>query len=190
MRWVNLRKLQLIHGVRVGAGECPIHDTKWVSQGRSSEIALWCRITSSMMKFKNFSANSGSKSASRLSSCNRLIWAFSRSGSLGGRLCRALSSPTFLVHLKRSASRYTSVASMLSMLARMARSSSRMAGSVVPVNEDAVESYVIVSSLDLRQALGVDRLDRKSTRLNSSHVAISYAVFCLKKKTNSYHNHS
>src|SRR5439155_7062144 len=27
-----------------------------------------------------------------------------------------------------------------------------------------------------------DREDRKSTRLNSSHVAISYAVFCLKKK--------
>src|SRR5437870_6367247 len=29
--------------------------------------------------------------------------------------------------------------------------------------------------------------DRKSTRLNSSHVAISYAVFCLKKKNNIYH---
>src|SRR5690242_6333800 len=28
------------------------------------------------------------------------------------------------------------------------------------------------------------RLDRKSTRLNSSHMSISYAVFCLKKKTN------
>src|SRR5205814_3859483 len=27
------------------------------------------------------------------------------------------------------------------------------------------------------------RLDRKSTRLNSSHLGISYAVFCLKKKT-------
>src|ERR1039457_7457877 len=27
------------------------------------------------------------------------------------------------------------------------------------------------------------RLDRKSTRLNSSHLVISYAVFCLKKKT-------
>src|SRR5207248_9393041 len=27
------------------------------------------------------------------------------------------------------------------------------------------------------------RLDRKSTRLNSSHRTISYAVFCLKKKT-------
>src|SRR5207253_6463071 len=30
---------------------------------------------------------------------------------------------------------------------------------------------------------GVPQADRKSTRLNSSHVAISYAVFCLKKKT-------
>src|SRR5690606_41720198 len=31
-------------------------------------------------------------------------------------------------------------------------------------------------------------LDRKSTRLNSSHVKISYAVFCLKKKNkNKYH---
>src|SRR5437660_3653770 len=30
--------------------------------------------------------------------------------------------------------------------------------------------------------LNIVRLDRKSTRLNSSHVAISYAVFCLKKK--------
>src|SRR5207249_10392152 len=29
-----------------------------------------------------------------------------------------------------------------------------------------------------------DRVDRKSTRLNSSHVSISYAVFCLKKKKN------
>src|SRR5690606_9797797 len=30
--------------------------------------------------------------------------------------------------------------------------------------------------------------DRKSTRLNSSHVKISYAVFCLKKKRNPYKN--
>src|SRR5690625_5842178 len=29
-------------------------------------------------------------------------------------------------------------------------------------------------------------IDRKSTRLNSSHVAISYAVFCLKKKKKHY----
>src|SRR5699024_11545406 len=31
--------------------------------------------------------------------------------------------------------------------------------------------------------------DRKSTRLNSSHVSISYAVFCLKKKNNQ-HTHA
>src|SRR3712207_6923376 len=31
--------------------------------------------------------------------------------------------------------------------------------------------------------LDADRQDRKSTRLNSSHANISYAVFCLKKKT-------
>src|SRR5258708_25735033 len=30
-----------------------------------------------------------------------------------------------------------------------------------------------------------DELDRKSTRLNSSHQIISYAVFCLKKKSSS-----
>src|SRR2546430_5499590 len=31
---------------------------------------------------------------------------------------------------------------------------------------------------------GIDSADRKSTRLNSSHSQISYAVFCLKKKKN------
>src|SRR5947209_15475654 len=31
--------------------------------------------------------------------------------------------------------------------------------------------------------------DRKSTRLNSSHANISYAVFCLKKKKNSHKDH-
>src|SRR5437870_9320326 len=42
------------------------------------------------------------------------------------------------------------------------------------------------SRKDLRSAIRDPRSkvpgDRKSTRLNSSHVAISYAVFCLKKK--------
>src|SRR2546430_12957583 len=33
-------------------------------------------------------------------------------------------------------------------------------------------------------------LDRKSTRLNSSHSQISYAVFCLKKKNIIQHSHS
>src|SRR5437588_3254413 len=34
----------------------------------------------------------------------------------------------------------------------------------------------------LRCRRGTSRPDRKSTRLNSSHTVISYAVFCLKKK--------
>src|SRR5699024_12537927 len=46
----------------------------------------------------------------------------------------------------------------------------------------------IIHSLALLQlpiyyiAIRIHNLDRKSTRLNSSHVSISYAVFCLKKK--------
>src|SRR5690606_41145332 len=40
---------------------------------------------------------------------------------------------------------------------------------------DAVIRYLV----ELNEAIGVDR---KSTRLNSSHVKISYAVFCLKQK--------
>src|SRR3712207_7944011 len=37
--------------------------------------------------------------------------------------------------------------------------------------------------LDAGGARSLPALDRKSTRLNSSHANISYAVFCLKKKT-------
>src|SRR5207253_10660031 len=40
----------------------------------------------------------------------------------------------------------------------------------------------IVKTLRALNASSVLTIDRKSTRLNSSHVAISYAVFCLKKK--------
>src|SRR5207244_7691813 len=41
-------------------------------------------------------------------------------------------------------------------------------------------------ALDSRAVVALaDELDRKSTRLNSSHQIISYAVFCLKKKTTS-----
>src|SRR5690606_40224300 len=41
-----------------------------------------------------------------------------------------------------------------------------------------------ISTLELAPTWSVPkRLDRKSTRLNSSHVKLSYAVFCLKKKS-------
>src|SRR3712207_7412571 len=41
--------------------------------------------------------------------------------------------------------------------------------------------------LDPREHGRIRDVDRKSTRLNSSHANISYAVFCLKKKNNSKH---
>src|SRR5256885_11457706 len=47
----------------------------------------------------------------------------------------------------------------------------------------AVEGAVVVAQVQLVT-------DRKSTRLNSSHLVISYAVFCLKKKKNALHIYS
>src|SRR5256885_8144388 len=45
------------------------------------------------------------------------------------------------------------------------------------------DDLVVVDRLDVIGEQG--DLDRKSTRLNSSHLVISYAVFCLKKKKRS-----
>src|SRR5699024_7754499 len=49
---------------------------------------------------------------------------------------------------------------------------------------DRVISYKMAERFynDVRIKAGFNKEDRKSTRLNSSHVSISYAVFCLKKK--------
>src|SRR5256885_11803847 len=59
------------------------------------------------------------------------------------------------------------------------------------------EGEALVPTQVLRRPAGRDRprdhdavqhgVDRKSTRLNSSHLVISYAVFCLKKKTRQSH---
>src|SRR2546430_13724850 len=45
--------------------------------------------------------------------------------------------------------------------------------------------FVIIPNCDQRRNRGINLADRKSTRLNSSHSQISYAVFCLKKKSHS-----
>src|SRR3712207_7809442 len=51
-------------------------------------------------------------------------------------------------------------------------------------DDQLVDAHILILPDDLLQLLE----DRKSTRLNSSHANISYAVFCLKKKnrTDSY----
>src|SRR5256885_5750739 len=43
--------------------------------------------------------------------------------------------------------------------------------------------YFMLAELEPSNWIGQYLPDRKSTRLNSSHLVISYAVFCLKKKT-------
>src|SRR5258707_5855414 len=47
-----------------------------------------------------------------------------------------------------------------------------------------VEHFVLGERRDTMESIRI--LDRKSTRLNSSHANISYAVFCLKKKSNKH----
>src|SRR2546426_980252 len=53
--------------------------------------------------------------------------------------------------------------------------------SIAKVREVAAHNRWEASKWD-RELFGEDKGDRKSTRLNSSHLVISYAVFCLKKK--------
>src|SRR5207249_5366428 len=54
---------------------------------------------------------------------------------------------------------------------------------VVPAVAAEIKSMPMKKYVEnYRQALPMSSLDRKSTRLNSSHVSISYAFFCLKKK--------
>src|SRR5438067_25052 len=57
-------------------------------------------------------------------------------------------------------------------------------GSVIPTKNAVIPSAVGVDigCGMIAAELDVTEEDRKSTRLNSSHVSISYAVFCLKKK--------
>src|SRR2546430_5388424 len=57
----------------------------------------------------------------------------------------------------------------------------------VVIVRDGAPELIIGEDLEaVREAF----LDRKSTRLNSSHSQISYAVFCLKKKNKQQHNNT
>src|SRR2546430_8818239 len=61
------------------------------------------------------------------------------------------------------------------------------------VGQRQEELVVLIDRHQRRRNVAVhdaDIQDRKSTRLNSSHSQISYAVFCLKKKKNTTNSHS
>src|SRR5260221_7628541 len=77
---------------------------------------------------------------------------------------------------------------------QVARYRHRISGPLI----DRIDMHVVLRALPVEDLLGnapaetensdtvalrVAAADRKSTRLNSSHTVISYAVFCLKKKT-------
>src|SRR5688572_31036792 len=65
---------------------------------------------------------------------------------------------------------------------RMSVIADRAAGAGVET-DDAARLELFLVALVAAVAEVERRVDRKSTRLNSSHSQISYAVFCLKKKT-------
>src|SRR5205807_7578653 len=96
-----------------------------------------------------------------------------------GRLRSLHSFPTRrssdLIHFlanRLSINRYTSGMGSLRYACSLAISSG-----LVPLPESAS----VIMNPNPRNT-SFDGLDRKSTRLNSSHLVISYAVFCLKKK--------
>src|SRR5215467_15136704 len=52
----------------------------------------------------------------------------------------------------------------------------------IPISENSAKAAAITVASPVGPAAPAAEPDRKSTRLNSSHLVISYAVFCLKKK--------
>src|SRR5207253_5318756 len=70
-----------------------------------------------------------------------------------------------------------------SQLAAYTAAKSAVAGLTRALANELRDDGIRVNAVAPGMMKTADNLDRKSTRLNSSHVAISYAVFCLKKKT-------
>src|ERR1039458_10447703 len=69
------------------------------------------------------------------------------------------------------------------ILRKIVAASSKLVKSRSPKNRSTGALIVANSGFEMPQR-GFDHIaDRKSTRLNSSHLGISYAVFCLKKHT-------
>src|SRR5439155_22498553 len=66
--------------------------------------------------------------------------------------------------------------------ARRATARNRLASRRVAVRSGDRRAFPGSDDPGAARLRGAEPRDRKSTRLNSSHVAISYAVFCLKKK--------
>src|SRR3712207_8734121 len=77
--------------------------------------------------------------------------------------------------------RSSEINTQLSELNRQLASSNQKLGESNRVKEEYIGRFMSLCSLYVDK-IEYFRRDRKSTRLNSSHANISYAVFCLKKK--------
>src|SRR5690606_33150940 len=72
-------------------------------------------------------------------------------------------------------------------VASLAAGLNRMLDAIAEANRELdahrrAETQLLARIKDNEKMVAIGSIDRKSTRLNSSHVKISYAVFCLKKK--------
>src|SRR6266480_5255973 len=93
---------------------------------------------------------------------------------------RYTTAVTIAIRSATVASRTTTI-SMLNLSARL--------GGQLHLRSRAPDPLVLPPPDELQDAALQLRQDRKSTRLNSSHMSISYAVFCLKKKKHHPNHH-
>src|SRR5690349_22419054 len=105
-------------------------------------------------------------------------------------MCRIRSSPTVHVALRLCLFFFLMIRrpprSTLFPYTTLFRSHTRLDGRCSPYRQHSPMHVVAELVQEATTCIGlcwrIRRADRKSTRLNSSHVEISYAVFCLKKK--------
>src|SRR5207253_6483137 len=114
---------------------------------------------------------------------DRSSWKYQVDGEGNPRRDNTLKDPqTVFQLLKRHYSRYTP--DMIEKVCGIPKAKFEEVAQLYCSNSGPEKTGAITYALNLTQHTnGVEniRSDRKSTRLNSSHVAISYAVFCLKK---------
>src|SRR5690606_5254368 len=115
----------------------------------------------------------------------RVADVFRRAGADPAELVRAADRLLSALPRAKEPS-YLSLA-MLDLIERAEREATRERRTAVSIGDvlNALSQEIRGPRGELLSSFGIDR---KSTRLNSSHVKISYAVFCLKKKKNKRRN--
>src|SRR5699024_12523816 len=105
-----------------------------------------------------------------------------------GRYCPRLSSLLLLLLAFLAPSLFLqSARPFLHLRSFPTRRSSDLPFAAIFINDCVMA--IFLSTMNFTNFLVFNQnLDRKSTRLNSSHVSISYAVFCLKKKKHTTNN--